>query len=224
MDYSDTAIILPVKNEPYAKKVLSEIIRSLPHSKIIIAYSGKVDDLKQFCRKKPNIVFLKQKGKGKGNACIDAFKLINTKFLGLIDADGTYEVKDLKRAINSLRKGGDMVIGQRIANDNEAMPLYIKFGNWVITEVANLIYGMHLKDSQTGLRAIRTAALKTLNLYEQGFGIESEINIKMHKKGYSIKEIHISYHKRKGGRSNQFKLLDGLKLLAIDFKFILNDK
>jgi len=224
VDYSDTTIILPVKNEPYAKEVLGEVISSLPHSKIIIAYSGNVNDLKKYGSKKPNVIFLKQNGNGKGNACIYAFKSIRTKFVGLIDTDGTYDVKDLRKAINLIRKGGDMIIGRRIASEHGAMPSYIKFGNWVITQTANLIYGMHLKDSQTGLRVIKVSSLKTLNLYEQGFGIESEINIKMHKKGYVTKEIPISYHKRKGGHSNQLKLLDGLKLLAIDFKFMSKDK
>ncbi len=222
MNYSDTTIILPVKNEPYASHILNDILKILPNSKVIIAYSGNIDDLKSY-KSNSQITFLKQTGKGKGNACIESFNLVKTKFVGLVDSDGTYDITDLAKAIALIRKGGDMVMGQRIAVSREAMPDYIRFGNWVITTVANILYGMHLKDSQTGLRIIRTQALKSIKLTEQEFGIESEINIKMHKKGYGIKEMPIKYHKRLGSNSKQIKFLDGIKLLIIDFKFFLKE-
>ena len=215
----DTTIILPVKDEPYASHVLNDILLILPDSMIIIAYSGDISDLEPY-RSKSKITFVKQKGNGKGNACIESFNLVQTKFVGLVDSDGTYNIFDLVRARDLIRKGGDMVMGQRIAVSKEAMPNYIKFGNWAITKIANILYGMHLKDSQTGLRIIRTQALKSIKLTEQEFGIESEINIKMHKKNYNIKEIPILYYNREGSPSKQVKLIDGIKLFILNFKFI----
>jgi hypothetical protein len=79
---------------------------------------------------------------------------------------------------------------------------------------------MGLKDSQTGLRAIRTGAVKKMVLKEPGFGIESELNIKFRKAGFKVGETPIRYFIRVG-ESKQMKLIDGVKLLLLDFKFLL---
>jgi hypothetical protein len=78
---------------------------------------------------------------------------------------------------------------------------------------------MSLKDSQTGLRAIRKNAIMKLDLQEPEFGIESEINIKSRKAGFKMAEAPIHYHARVG-ESQHMKLSGGIKLLLIDFKFL----
>jgi hypothetical protein len=119
-----------------------------------------------------------------------------------------------------VRKGYDMALGDRFRKlDRRSMPLFIEFGNKVITVVANILYGMWLGDSQTGIRALETSVFQSLDLREKGFGIESEMNIKMRKAGYRIGEAPARYYVRVG-ESKQMKSIDGLRLLGIDFKFL----
>ena len=84
-----------------------------------------------------------------------------------------------------------------------------------------MLYGLKIKDSQTGLRAIRTLVFKNLDLHEQFFGIESEMNIKSKKKNLKIAEIPTKYYVRVGV-TKQIKVLDGLKLFFLNFKFLGN--
>lgn len=219
MDYSDTTVMIPVKDEPAVEIVAKKVFNSLPNCKILIIYKGYNDHLKIGIKNK-NLTIIRQKGSGKGVAVIQAAKQIHTDIMCLIDGDATYEANDLKKLIALVRDGADMAIGNRLNGINkEVMPTFIQVGNKVITVTANILYGMGIKDSQTGIRAIRKSSFDKLVLAERYFGIESEMNIKMHKKGFKVIEIPTKYYKRIG-ESKQMKLIDGVKLLLLDFKFL----
>ena len=148
---------------------------------------------------------------------------MHTKILCFIDGDATYDPRDLKKVVKLVRKGADMALGNRLARiDKRAMTKYIEVGNKILTISANLLYGIHISDSQTGLRAIKTSVFKKLGLKEEYFGIEEEMNIKATKMGFMIKETPINYYVREGS-SKQFKPIDGVKLLLTNFKFLWND-
>lgn len=219
MDYSDTTIIIPVKDEPAVGKVAHEVNRTLHNCKIIIVYKGdlKLPEAESTAK---NIMRIKQHRSGKGNACIQVAKLVKTEIMCFIDGDATYDANDLKKVIATVRSGTDLALGDRLGSiDRKAMPAFIEYGNKVITDTANLLYRMHIRDSQTGLRAIRKKVFDALALNEQCFGIESEMNIKARKNGFSIKEVPINYYMRIGN-SKQMKLVDGIKLFLLDFKFL----
>jgi dolichol-phosphate hexosyltransferase len=218
MDYSDTTVIIPVKDEPAVEKVTKDVFGALKNCNVIIIHKGSLD--MRFRHK--NLTIIKQADSGKGYACERAAKYVTTEIMCFIDGDRTYEVDDLKKVIILVREGADMALGNRISNiKHDSMPRYVRFGNWVLTATGNLFFGLKIKDSQTGLRAIRTICFRKLELNEQYFGIESEMNIKAKKKGYKIAETRAKYYIRVG-MSKQFKLVDGLKLFLLNFKLLLD--
>jgi dolichol-phosphate hexosyltransferase len=222
LDYSDTTVIIPVMNEPAAGKVAKETLRKLKGAQVLVVYKGdrKILNL-DFKDKRMRI--MKQTGSGKGVAVVQAVERVNTKIMCLIDGDATYDVDDLKTVIALVRKGAAMAIGDRLERVQiEAMPRFIQFGNKVITGVQNVLYGMKLRDSQTGLRAILTDVFRSLNVQEQFFGIETEMCVKVRKKGLRTEEVPINYYVRVG-EANHMKLSGGIKLLMLDFKFLFHD-
>ncbi len=221
MDYSDTTVMLPVMNEPAAGRIAREALAKLRNCKVLVIYKGSRSSLNiNFTDRRMRIV--KQRGSGKGVAVIQARDMVETRITCLIDGDATYDVEDLKKVIAMVRSGAAMALGDRLGHvRKEAMPYFIKLGNRVITVISNLLYGMRLNDSQTGLRAIRTSVFKSLRLQEPFFGIETEMNVRIRKKGLVIRETPIRYYIREG-ESKQMKLIDGIKLLFIDFKFLLD--
>jgi dolichol-phosphate mannosyltransferase len=71
--------------------------------------------------------------------------------------------------------------------------------------------GVSLYDPLTGLRVIRTNALKDWIIKSQGFDIEVELNHQIRKKGYKIVEVPIGYRKRLGEK--KLKIKDGIIIL-----------
>ncbi|MGC9190660.1 MAG: hypothetical protein ACP5FR_01980, partial [Candidatus Micrarchaeia archaeon] len=97
----------------------------------------------------------------------------------------------------------------------------VLLGNRILTKALNIFYGTKIKDSQTGLRAIKRNVFNALKLTEPGFGFEEEMLIKAKRLGFSIKEIPIKYSEREG-ISKQMKPIDGVKLLLILIKHIFD--
>ncbi len=226
-DYSDTTVVIPVKDEPAVWKVANGVLKALAGCKVLIIYkngdgkpglqAGKGKEVLHV-----GVKVIRQTDSGKGMACIHAAKHVSTPIICFIDGDATYDARDLKRMISLVRGGADMVLGDRLSNVSlKAMPRFIQMGNWVLTATANLLYGMHIRDSQTGIRAIRKPSWDRMGLAEKNFGIETEMNIKARKNGMTIVEIPVKYYLRIG-TTKQRKVVDGLKLFLTNFKFLFS--
>ncbi len=216
MDYSDTTVVIAVKDEPAVESVVKEVFKALPGCCIIVIYKGSI----HIKHKNAKLKVIKQTGSGKGVALAQVGKHIDTDITAFIDGDGTYDVRALRKVVQLVRSGAGMAIGNRFGKlGKDSMAGYIQLGNHVLTITGNLLYGMKLRDSQTGLRAIKSSIFKTLNLTEPHFGVETEMNIKVRKRGYNIEEIPINYYERVG-ETKHFKLVGGFKLFLVNFKFL----
>ncbi len=60
-----------------------------------------------------------QSGRGKGNAIIQAFEIIEQPYILMLDGDGTYSPKDAEKMLIPLFAGFDQVIGDRLINAEE---------------------------------------------------------------------------------------------------------
>jgi len=216
MSYGDTTVIVPVRDEPATERIVRDIFRVMPGAKALVIYKGKPN----ISLRGRNLRVVPQKGSGKGTAVIQAAKLVRTPIMCIIDGDATYDVKDLKKATDLVKGGADMVTGNRMDHiDPKAMPGYIRFGNRVLTTMCNVLYGTHLVDSQTGLRAIRKSAFDKMQFTETHFGIETEMAVKFRKRDFKLVEIPIKYYPRVG-ETKHVKGLGGIKLFFITFKFL----
>ena len=75
----------------------------------------------------------------------------------MADADGTYDFKEIPKFLNELKKGADLVIGNRFAGkmQKEAMPWSHKYlGNPVLSAILRLFFKAKVKDVHCGMRAI----------------------------------------------------------------------
>ncbi len=217
MDYGDTTVVIPVKDEPATEKVTRGVLKALPGCKVIVIYKGAL--AMKFTHR--NLRIIKQKESGKGRGMVQAVKSVNTGIVCFVDGDDTYDARDLKKVVALVREGYDMVMGDRMSNiHNETMPLYVQFGNNVLTATENILFGLRLKDSQTGLRAMRTVCFRQLHLREPHFGIESEMNVKAKKSNFKMTEIPAKYYVRTG-TAKHVKLSGGFRLFFINLGFLL---
>jgi hypothetical protein len=221
LDFSDATVAIPALEEPGIWKVVSGISRALPRARIIVLWKGYKNRAPRF--KEKGVMTIPQESLGKGTVImqIQRERYIKTPIMCFIDGDATYEPENLRTLIAMVRSGKcDMALGNRFARiDERSMPRFIQFGNSLITAVANLLYGMRLMDSQTGIRAIRSSAFYSLELSEKQFGIESEMDIKMARMGYRVLEAPADYYVRMG-EAKQMKFTQGLTLLLVGFKFL----
>ncbi len=146
---------------------------------------------------------------GKASAVRRGFEECVGDHVFLIDGDGSYPCDKVMDMLEKLENGSSMVLGNRFSGDVEdgAMSKTNRFGNKVLTSVANGLYGTDVSDLCTGLRGINVDNLEG-EIPGKGFEVEAGLHILMCDK--NICEVPISYNKRMG--ESKLKIWDGFSI------------
>ena len=159
--------------------------------------------------------------RGYGYAYLYGFKHAEGKYVVLGDADNTYDFLEMPRLLEPLMRGeADLVVGSRFKGEIKrgAMPwLHRYVGNPLLTAFLNLFFKAGVSDAHCGFRAIRRDALERLNLRSHGMEFASEMVMEAVLRGLRIREVPVTYHPRRGGRSKLYSFSDGWRHL----KFML---
>lgn len=196
------AIVIPTMNEPAIVKVIGDIRETLNgYDYEVIVVDKSTDDTPKKAGKAGARVVV-QEDTGYGNAYLVGFRNMSpdTEIAVMIDGDDTYDPHDIPMLIAPILDGhADIVLGNRFSHmDDGAMTARNRLGNHVITLTINVLFRIGLKDSQTGMRALRTSALRGLEFVSSGMPFASEMIIDGHKKSLSIVEVPIGYRRRVG--------------------------
>ena len=123
-----------------------------------------------------------------------------------VDADGQHLAVDALRAAHTAQGNpGTLVLGSRILNQTQSVPLRSRFGNAVTRKVFRLATGVPVYDTQTGLRAFTADLIPSL-LAVSGDRYEYELNVLMDfaGRGIPIREIEIETVYLEGNKSSHF--------------------
>ena len=213
--------IIPTLNEcDTVVEVIHKAQQFTPH---IVVVDGHSNDDTCERAKVAGAKILYQEGKGKGWALRTAFSQLKSDIYVTIDGDATYDARELINLVQPIIDGkADMVVGSRLKGCMEpgSISKVNKIGNNLFNFLINSIFNGEISDSQSGFRAITDHAVRQLNLTSQGFDVETEITIKALKAGLRIKEIPISYNRRRGTKSKLRSFEDGSKILKTIFASI----
>lgn len=203
-------VVVPACNE---EKTLSRIISGIKqYSRNIIIIDDGSKDSTYTIAKKANVIVLKHainlgKGAALKTGCDYALSLGAKKII-VMDADAQHDPQEIPMFVESLATN-DIVFGYRKLNKN--MPLVLKLGNFVINKVILLVYGMNIKDSQSGYRAFTAKAYKKIRWSATDYSMESEMiaNAGKHKLKYAELPIETIYSDRYKGTT----IIDGIKIV-----------
>ncbi|ASJ15370.1 S-layer glycoprotein N-glycosyltransferase AglJ [Thermococcus radiotolerans] len=212
LDSQNITILIPTKNEEGAIGEVIDGFKELGYTNIFVIDGHSTDRTREIAEKKGATVVL-QSGKGKGQAVAEAFKMIDTDVVVMIDGDGTYDPKDVERLIQPIERGiAEHVIGNRLENfEKGAFTKLNLVGNKVFNFLFRFMYGVEVHDLLTGYRALTREVYKSAELEKHGFEVETELTVETIAKGFRIAEVPISYRKRKG-KANLHPIKDGWRI------------
>lgn len=204
------AILIPAYNE---EKTITQVIKAIPKKiagiskkAIFLIDDGSSDQTSKLARKAGAEVLTLPINQGVGTATItgiEAAKIIDADVALTLDGDGQHDPREISKIIKLiLKKKYDVVIGSRIINRN-LMPKYKLAGNFLMNWITFALYGLWVKDSQSGFKGFSKNALQKLQLSSQGYEICSEIigeiqRLKLKYFEMPIKTIYTKYSKNKG--------------------------
>jgi glycosyltransferase involved in cell wall biosynthesis len=201
--YSAQLIIAALNEAPGIGLTIAEMQDTLGGVPVLVV-DGKSKDRTAEIAESLGAKIVYQDETGKGDALAKALEHTDfTKdYIILTDADYTYPAKYVPAMIEMLEKNPliGMVCGNRLSGhvNTEALHRVFHIGNKLLAFIHNMLNGVPLQDPLTGLRVIRTEALKGWHIKSKGFDIEVELNHQVERRGFTIREIPICYRARLG--------------------------
>jgi len=198
------SIVLPCQNEEkglgFCLAEIEKTVREHGLRAEVIVSDSSSDQSPQIA-KNHGAILVKHDKKGYGRAYLEGLKAARGNYIIMADADNTYDFTKIPDFIGQLDRGFDLVIGNRLGGPMEAdaMPWANRhIGTPVLSLLLKIAFGATIKDSQSGMRAIKKESLEKLKLKTQGMEFASEMIAKALIHKLKITEIPIPYRKRVG--------------------------
>ena len=194
------SVVIPTLNEAASiGKVIDSIPRDFADVEILIVDGNSVDATREIAKKKGARVIIEPR-KGYGRAYKTGFQFATGDVIVTMDGDGTYPAEKIPELVEMLeRENLDFISCERFSMmEKGAMSFTHRVGNFILTKAANVLFGVKLRDSQSGMWVFRKKVLDKIDLTADGMPFSEEIKIEVIKKGFRFREVPIPYRERVG--------------------------
>ncbi|MDP3396831.1 MAG: S-layer glycoprotein N-glycosyltransferase AglJ [Methanoregula sp.] len=214
----EVCILIPTLNEGMTIGNIVREFTALGYTHILVI-DGKSTDTTVKSAREAGATVRTQSGKGKGNAVIEAFEVIEQPYILMLDGDGTYSAKDAEKMLTPLFLGFDQVIGDRLINAEEGSFSHLNlFGNHMLNLLFKIAHSRDLHDILSGYRAFTKLAILQMHLKEKGFEIETEISVESVRNGQRVMVVPIKYSSRPGTATKLSPFHDGIKIVSTIYR------
>ena len=224
------SVLIPLYNE---EEFIVELIRRVVAAPLPTGFDRElivVDDsstdgsaelVESYIQSHPDIsirLLRHPKNRGKGAAIRTAITAATGEFCIVQDADLEYDPNEYPRLLAPLISGqADAVFGSRFVASGERRVLYFwhSLANQILTLIGNIASDLNLTDMETCYKVVRTSLLKSIPLYNDRFGMEPELTIKLARRKARIYEVPVSYHGRTYEEGKKIGLKDAFEALWV---------
>jgi len=209
---SNVSVIIPALNEeePIAGVVRECLATGVPND-LIVADNGSTDRTAERARGAGARVVAAPRGYGR--ACAAGVRAVSPEcdVVVFLDGDGSDVPALMNQLVDPIARGThDFVIGSRTRGHRE--PGSMNFQQIASGRIAGLIlrllYGIRYTD-MCPFRAIRRDVLAKLDMREETYGWNLEMQMKAARAGLRILEIPVNHRRRAGGESKVSGTLRG---------------
>jgi glycosyltransferase involved in cell wall biosynthesis len=165
---------------------------------VIVVDNGSTDGSGELAREAGATVVLERR-RGYGSAYLAGLAAARGDYIVMVDADLTYDFREIPRFVHELDSGAQMVVGNRLGGVQPgAMSWLSRVGNPLLSGFLNVLHRTNVHDAHCGMRALRRDVLPILNLRTVGMEFASEMVIRATREDLDVREIPIELHPRVG--------------------------
>src|ERR1700691_3744931 len=221
------SVIVPSFNEQLTVLRVLDALLSLDipgkELEIIVVNDGSTDGTRELletfddsrCVKVDHAVNL-----GKGAAVRTGIASAKGTHVLIFDADQEYDVADITRLVTPILSGrAEVVYGNRMSGFGTVHPsLWHSIGNKAMTFLANVLFGSAISDLHTCLKLVPMPLLRSFELDENGFCLDTEISAEVLRAGFRPLKFPISYVGRSKEKGKKIRLPDALRCVFVLIK------
>lgn len=171
--------IIPCYNE---EESIAAVIRSVPAGvdEIIVVDNNSTDRSAQIASGL-GVRVVSEPSQGYGNALKAGFRAATGDVVATLDGDGQYPAELIMELASRLETEGlDFISGSRFPlRDPRSLSAVRVMGNRLFTFAANVLFGLKLSDSQSGMWVFRKAILGVISLESGDMPLSQEIKIRV---------------------------------------------
>lgn len=234
MTYKEqVAVIIPSLEPDQRLTMLLQELRANGFTRIVVVNDGSSADYNAFfdaARHEHGCDILQHAvNLGKGRGLKNAFNHVLLTWpdcIGIVtaDSDGQHSVPDIAACAQKLVENPHKLILGCRRFMLEGVPFHNRCGNLITSKVTEILSGLKVSDTQTGLRGVPREFMKTLmNVKGERFNYEMNMLLKARENDIEIAEVPISTIYDAAGQSSHFNLWkDSARIYALFSKFILS--
>ena len=192
----ELTILMPCLNEAETigrciDKARAFLMRAGVDGEVLVADNGSSDGSPAIAAERgARVVPVAQRGYGA--ALQGGIAAAHGRFIVMGDADDSYDFSDLDGFLSALRRGADIVMGNRFRGGIRpgAMPfLHQRLGNPLLSFMGRLFFKIPVGDFHCGLRGVRADAVRALELRTSGMEFASEMVVRAALEGLKVVEV-----------------------------------
>ena len=195
-------LIVPIYNEIKGIKnsilTLENFLNNRNNFNCIIVNDGSTDGTEEHLKKitHERIKVLHKVNGGYGSAIKFASKYIETKYFGIVDADGTYPIEEFDNMTKNL-ESYDMVVGSRTGKTS--IPIIKKIPKFFLKILSSYVSNENILDFNSGMRLFKTSLFRKFILFiPDGFSLTTTLTLIFSCLNYKVKFHEIDYFDRLG--------------------------
>lgn len=135
---------------------------------------------------------------GVGRAIIDGYRAATGKYILSMDCDFQHLLPEIRDLFDAAAEGYDVAVGSRFSRHSVLLnyPIQKIIVNRGFHALAQILFRQKFRDLTNNLKLMRREVLENLQLTQPGFAINAETGLQPVLKGYSVKEVPISWINR----------------------------
>ena len=217
----ELTLVIPAKNEAECLPTVLNELKNFDCKKIIIIPETDLNtrnSIKNFDCK-----IITQKTGGFGRALILGIKEVETNFLCIFNADGSFDPKYLRNMYNELLNNCDFAFNSRYesngGSDDDTFLTLV--GNRIFTFICNSVFSLDISDVFFTYVMGKTSSFKSLGLKRKDFRFCIELPVLAKFKKYKFISKPSYERSRLNGRKKVNELKDGFLILLCILKMFI---
>ena len=209
----ELTLLIPAKDESESLPLVLNELKNYKCKKLIVLDEndvGTINSIKNF-----DCDILYQKNKGYGSALIEGIHKIETEYICIFNADGSFDPIYLEQMLNECKSNSDFVFSSRYSkNGGTEDDTFLTFiGNKIFTTIGNIFFNLKIDDILYTFVMGKSKSFKSLNLKYFDFRFCVELPIFAKKKSKKYINLGSFERKRLKGKKKVNEFKDGFLIL-----------